>query len=81
MDPKPFSSPVRFETGIGQFRIVATTQEAARVLLMNWPFDEGEAYFAARQACLDALEGEIPAEMARAAFVEACDEAGMYVMQ
>ncbi|MGO4337800.1 DUF982 domain-containing protein [Labrys sp. KB_33_2] len=81
MDPKVFSSPVKFETGIGQFRIVATVQEAARFLDHNWPIAEGEAYDGARQACLDALEGEVPAEIAREAFMEACDEAGMYVMQ
>jgi hypothetical protein len=80
MDPKSWSSPVKFETGIGQYRIVATTADAARFLLDRWPVEGGEAHEAARLACLDALEGEVPAEMARAAFVEACEEAGMYVM-
>lgn len=80
MDPKVFSSPVKFETGVGQYRIIATAEEASRFLLNQWPMENGVAYDAARQACLDALEGEVPADIARQAFIEACGEAGMYVM-
>lgn len=81
MDIKIWSSPVRFEAGLNQHRIVASTHEAARVLIHHWPIREGEAYHEARQACLDALEGKVPAHAARSAFVRACGEAGMCVLQ
>jgi hypothetical protein len=81
MDVKIWSMPVRFETGVGQYRIIASTEEASRYLLQQWPMENGVAYDAARQACLDAMEGEFPADLARQAFIEACNEAGMYVMQ
>lgn len=80
MNSKPWPHAVAFETGVGQFRIIMTTEDAARYLLNGWPVDEGEKLMAARQACLDALEDEVPAAMAREAFIEACEEAGMYVM-
>jgi hypothetical protein len=63
-----------------KFRIIMTTEDAARFLLNQWPIDEGEKLIAARQACLDALEEEVPVMLAREAFIEACEEAGMYVM-
>ena len=80
MDAKIWSSPVKFETGIGNFRIVGSPEEAADVLLNHWPFDGGEKHLLARKACLDALAGLVPADLSRKAFIEACDEAGMYVM-
>lgn len=81
MDVKIWSRPVRFETSVGQYRIIASTEEASRFLLHQWPMQNGVAYDAARQACLDAMEGEVPADIARQAFIEACGEAGMYVME
>ncbi len=81
MDPKNWSSPVKFETGIGTFRIVGTPEEASAVLLNHWPVAGGDKHLLARRACLDAVAGSIPAELARKAFIEACDEAGIYVME
>ncbi|WP_187829424.1 DUF982 domain-containing protein [Labrys sp. KNU-23] len=80
MNSKPWSHPVKFETSVGQFRIIMTTEDAARYLLNGWPIDDGEKLIAARRACLDALEDEVPAAQTRKAFIEACEEAGMYVM-
>lgn len=81
MDVKIWSMPVRFETGAGQYRIIASTEEAARFLLHQWPMENGVAYDAARRTCLDAMEGSVEPDLARQAFIAACDEAGMYVMQ
>ncbi|MGJ4855565.1 DUF982 domain-containing protein [Labrys sp. La1] len=81
MDVKVWSMPVRFETGIGNYRIITSTEEASRFLLNQWPMENGVAYDAARQTCLDAMEGNAEPDQARQAFIEACDEAGMYVMQ
>ena len=81
MDIKLWTMPVRFETGIGQYRIITSTEEASRFLLNQWPIENGVAYDAARQACLDAMEDKAAPDTARQAFIEACNEAGMYVVQ
>ena len=61
------------------FRRVRSTEDAAEVLLNIWPRDRGKFLQKARLACLHALEGEIPAEEARAAFIAAADEAKIFV--
>lgn len=81
MNENTWTHPVKFETGVGTFRVAASPEEAANVLLNHWPIEGGDKHLLARKACLDALSGSVPAELARKAFIEACDEAGMYVMQ
>lgn len=75
-----WDQPVTIETlTLGKFQMVSSAAEAARILLESWPVDEGEAFLAAKAACLLVLEGRMPAEEARAAFLAAAAEAGVFV--
>ena len=72
--------PVTFETmTLGMYRTISSTAEAARVLLDDWPVDEGTAWSRAQQKCLAALEGGVDHEEARQAFLKAAEEAGVFV--
>ena len=57
--------------GVSRYRTVKSTEDAAQCLLAHWPRGKGEAYMAAQQACLDALEGSTSPELAREAFITA----------
>lgn len=75
-----WNRPVTFETTtLGVYRTISSTAEAARVLLEDWPVDEGAAWSVAQQKCLAALEGGIDHEEARQAFLKAAEEAGVFV--
>lgn len=66
--------------GIGGYRTVKSTEDAARCLLEYWPPGRGrKAYTAAQQACLDALEGRIPPDIAREAFIGAAQAARIHM--
>ena len=60
-------------------RTLADVEGAARFLLERWPdgYEESPHHRAARQAALDALNGNVPAAVFRLAFVAAADEAGV----
>ncbi|PIO46252.1 DUF982 domain-containing protein [Phyllobacterium zundukense] len=66
---------------VGKMRDVSCVEEAAENLAMNWPLKTGPKLSAAKQACLDALEGKILCTEARDAFIEAAKEAEIYVGQ
>jgi len=75
-----WNRPVTFETmTLGMYRTISSTAEAARVLLEDWPVDEGSAWDTAQRKCLAALEGGIDHEEARQAFLKAAEEAGVFV--
>ncbi|MBB2713329.1 DUF982 domain-containing protein [Rhizobium sophoriradicis] len=61
-------------------RIIRTLGDAAYVLLKDWPSDDGEEYFTAVKACVDAISGKIAAEQFREAFLRAADEAGIVAL-
>lgn len=65
--------------GVGAYRTVRSTEDAAHALLSHWPRGKGAAYLAAQQACLDALEGKAPPELARAAFIKAARAARIHI--
>jgi hypothetical protein len=65
----------------GQVRNVRSVAEAAELLVLYWPTRVGEKLLEARQACQDALDGEITCTQARQAFIDAAKEAGIYVGQ
>lgn len=65
--------------GIGSYRTVKSTEDAARCLLEHWPISKGKAYKAAQQACLDALEGATSPEIARDAFIGAALAAKIHI--
>jgi hypothetical protein len=56
---------------------VRTAQEAANVLMKDFPLDDGEEFLCAVRACLDAMAGKIEPEEFRQAIIRAADEAGI----
>lgn len=60
-------------------RIFRSLEEATQYLLMNWPAYQSPVLDHARQTCLDAIQGKVAKEKARAAFVTAAKEAGIHV--
>jgi hypothetical protein len=69
--------------GIGKYRRVTSTEEAARHLTgEEWPENRSPAFKAAVKACIEALENtrkRALASKARAAFIEAADDAGIHI--
>jgi hypothetical protein len=67
---------------IGTLDHIRDTGAAARYLLNRWPQDKRDRpkYVAAKQASLDALEGELAPTLARKAFVDAAKDARIYVV-
>jgi hypothetical protein len=57
--------------------VIRNLTDAARVLIQDWPFDDGEAYVIAVKACADALVGETSPEELRQALLRAASEAGI----
>ncbi|MBB2754276.1 UNVERIFIED_ORG: hypothetical protein GGI57_005011 [Rhizobium aethiopicum] len=67
-------------SGPEKYKLVASLVQAAEMLTVGWPIDDGDEYLIAIRACRDAIRGEIPADDARAALIRAADEAGMSVI-
>ena len=66
--------------GAGVSRNVTSVEDAAACLLQRWPRGPGgPAYQAATRACLAALEGDRAIDDARQAFVDAAEEAGIFL--
>jgi hypothetical protein len=65
--------------GIGGYRTVWTTEDAALCLLERWPTGKGKAYMVAQRACLDGLAGRATADNVRQAFIKAAHEAKVHV--
>lgn len=73
--------PVMLEVhGIGRYRTIMSTAEAIECLKDDWLFDGGEFYEVAFATCLLASERRIDHEFARVHFIQAAQEAGIYVM-
>lgn len=80
MDAILWDEPVQIELRkIGHYRVVTNTREAVECLMVRWPKNGGPAQAAARRICFDVLDGNLPPEAARQAFVDAAVEAGIYV--
>jgi hypothetical protein len=60
---------------MGEVRSISNLHDATQCLLHRWPAKSGKAYTKARAACLNALDGHVPAYYAREAFVAAANEA------
>lgn len=70
--------------GIGKYRTVRTTEDAAHCLVRYWPVEDGKAYMAAQRRCLAALKDRLSTrkcDAARQAFIDAAEEADIYVRQ
>lgn len=58
-------------------KVIRTAREAAKLLLMEWPTDDGEEFFTAVRTCLDVLTGKTDPEKLHEAIVLAACEAGI----
>ncbi len=58
-------------------KVIRTTREAARLLLNEWPTDDGEEFFTAVRTCLEVLTGNTEPENLHEAIVRAAYEAGI----
>ena len=70
--------------GIGKYRMVRSTEDAAQCLVNHWPVDDGKAYMAAQRRCLAALQDRLSTRKrnaARKAFIDAADEAAIFIRQ
>lgn len=65
--------------GVGTYRTVRSTEDAAQCLLAYWPTGKGKAYQMAQQACLEALGGAASPESAREAFIAAALAAKIHI--
>ncbi|CAM5376898.1 hypothetical protein ATER59S_01670 [Aquamicrobium terrae] len=75
-----FAEPVAITVGIvGDIHHISSARQAAALLTQHWPDAGTPKYRAARQACLAAVHGEKPPDVARAAFIEAAREARILV--
>jgi len=52
-------------------------KEALDYLLAMWPTEQGDVYLNSKNACMEAIEGVVPVEQARQAFVAAAEKAGI----
>ena len=65
-------------TRIGQLRNITSLTQAAAFLLSEWPGERGRLHGLARQACLEAILGNVTADLARTAIVDAAKDADIY---
>jgi hypothetical protein len=64
---------------IGEYRVVWSTREAGNILLNRWPVKGGDAHRYALSICSEVLQGNLPADEARHAFLLAAEEAGQFI--
>ena len=58
---------------------ITSVEQAADFPINDWPPERGRLHGQARQACLDALEGNLSGAEARAVFIDAAKAAGILV--
>lgn len=75
-----FSPLVLFLGGRQKRRIVRTLRDAAEVLMIDWPSEDGEEYVAAVKACADAITGQAGMDELRELLLSAAREAGIAVL-
>jgi hypothetical protein len=81
-EDKPFDQAVCvYGYRAGDVHNIGSAREAAEWLLYEWPTEKIDTAraCAARMACLEALEGQREAAVARQAFREAAEEAGILI--
>ena len=72
-----WNRPVELELTCGLTRRFQNAYDALDFLDAEWPTRRGPAYEQAVRLCRNALRGVRTAELARAAFIAAAEEAGM----
>ena len=66
--------------GIGRYHTASDVGDLASMLINRWPGEQDAAWRLAVAACLEALEAQTGADLARKAFVDACRDAGISVL-
>ena len=75
-----FSRPVVVSVGVaGAARNLSNTQQAIELLTTHWRDAGSLKHQSALRACRRATSGEVPADIAREAFIEAAREAHILV--
>ena len=78
-DPRSFALVVVETADIGRLHNIHSAA-AAQMLLFEWPEEgRGPAYRSALRTCLAALEGKATTAIARATFIAAAEEVGIFV--
>lgn len=72
-----WNRPIELELPCGLTRRFQNAYDALDFLDAEWPTRRGPAYEQAIRLCRNALTGTRAAELARAAFIAAAEEAGM----
>ncbi|MBA8876456.1 DUF982 domain-containing protein [Phyllobacterium myrsinacearum] len=81
MDINSFTHVTIKSPRTGRMLMVRNVRDALTVLTQFWSRRQGEKHAHACQACRDALDKTGSVEEARASFVEASREAGIYVTE
>jgi hypothetical protein len=80
LEDKPFDEYVTIKAGRGHRQNISSAREAAEWLLYKWPLEEDtDKAWRARKACYEALHGRIETAVAREAFRDAAEEAGVLI--
>ncbi|RUX76673.1 DUF982 domain-containing protein [Mesorhizobium sp. M7A.F.Ca.US.006.04.2.1] len=74
------SKPLSVATAIsGDIRNLMNTRQAFDLLNGHWRSERSDKHRSAKPACRQALNGNVPADVARNAFIDAAREAHMLV--
>lgn len=78
-----WNCPITVETRkLGQRLTINNCEAAAAYMLQNWPLrPKGRSFKVARAMLVDAHEGKVDAEDARAAFLAMLEESGVEVFE
>jgi hypothetical protein len=75
-----WSEGIYMELGrLGEFRVVGSTREALNILFNRWPEKGGDAHRYAISICSAVLDGELPPDEARHAFILAVEETERFI--
>lgn len=72
-----WAQPVDLRTFIGDFRKIASTEEAVVFLLKHWPMGARGQPLPGRQRVIVAIRNAASTDQARAIFIQACVHLGM----
>ncbi|PZM14853.1 DUF982 domain-containing protein [Rhizobium tubonense] len=77
---KMWTDGVYMELGkLGKYQVVWSTTDAQNMLFYRWPAKGGEAFRSALDICASVLNGHLPCDEARHAFILAAEEAGLFI--
>ncbi|MGJ4855566.1 DUF982 domain-containing protein [Labrys sp. La1] len=76
-----WARPVDLQTYIGDYRRIASTEEAVGFLVKNWPIDSRGQPVRGRQKFIVEIRNATSIEDARATFIEACMHLGVEIVE